>query len=433
MLLLRSERENAPGISNALWIPTAWMLSISSKPLAYWFGVYGEVGEGSPLDRAFLIGLLICGVLVLMKRRLNLAKATRANVWLAVFLSYMLLSVLWSEFPATSFKRWIRELDAIIMALLVLSERDPKEAMESILRRSIYVLIPFSLLLIRYFPEYGVEFGRWSGIRMWIGVTTQKNGLGRLCLTAVFFLFWSLVKRRQVGDSHVTKYQAYLDAIVLALSFYILTGGLFSSTYSATAIGSLVAGLSLFLLLLWLKKSRIAIGTHMLRAITLALICYGVVSLFMSGSTISRFTSVLGRDESLTGRTDVWSSLLPIAMQTPVIGRGVGGFWNENTRAIYQISEGHSGYLDLLLDFGIVGILIVSMFLVSSCTRVGEGLMRDFYWNSLWICYLVMVIIHNATESSLNTMTSQMTATLVFLAVASTGIVGSTNQRHLTT
>ena len=58
-------------------------------------------------------------------------------------------------------------------------------------------------------------------------------------------------------------------------------------------------------------------------------------------------------------------------------------------------------------------------------------MMRDFYWNSLWICYLFMAVIHNITESSLNTMTSQMTATIVFIAVSSSMIVKSTKEKLL--
>jgi O-antigen ligase len=254
---------------------------------------------------------------------------------------------------------------------------------------------------------------------MWIGVTTQKNGLGRLCLTAVFFLAWSLHKQRNKGNLDLVRYKDYPDAVVLAIALYLLTGGFFSTTYSATAIGSLALGLILFILLLWLRNSRIATAKLMLQALVLSLLCYGIATLFLGGSTLIQFTSMLGRDSSLTGRTDVWSALLPTALQKPILGRGIGGFWNETTRAMYQISEGHSGYLDLLLEFGLVGLLFFSLFLLSSGKRAAEGLAHDFYWNSFWICYLVIVIVHNTTETSLSSLTSQMNATLVFMAISS--------------
>jgi len=317
----------------------------------------------------------------------------------------------------------MRELDAVVMAFIVLSEKNPKEAMECVLRRTAYILIPFSLLLIKYFPLLGVEFGQWSGERMWIGVTTQKNGLGRLCFISGLFLIWSLIKRRQVRDYRISKYQTYADYLVLGVTLYILTGGFFSSSYSATAIAAFAVGLILFVLLLWFRKLKINIGASVIRAMLLVVIVYGISSVFVGGSNIRGFTSTLGREETLTGRTDVWAALLPVAMKRPILGRGAGGFWNENTRLTYNISEGHSGYLDLLLELGFVGIFIVSMFLVSCGNRASKELTKNFFWNSLWICYLIMEVIHNITETSLNSMTSQVTATLVFMAVSSTAIV----------
>jgi exopolysaccharide production protein ExoQ len=423
LLLLRSERRGNAGVSAAVWIPTIWMVSIASKPLAYWFGIGGVTSEGSPVDRAFLMGLLVLAVLVLAMRKIDWDKAIRANPWLTVLLCYMLVGILWSHFPAASFKRWIREATAIIMALLLFSELDAKEAVESVLRRSVYILVPFSLLLIKYFPEYGVEFGRWSGARMWIGVTTQKNGLGRLCLTAVFFLMWSLVKARQMPQSRVKKQRTRADGAVLAVSLYLLAGGLSSAAYSATAIAACTAGTALFWTLVWMRKSRVRIGAGLLGAVIVGLLGYGLASLFLNGSNIGGVTSILGRDKSLTGRTDVWASLLPAAMHRPLFGSGVGGFWNQSSRGFYQISEAHSGYLDVILEMGFVGLAIICGFLVSSGRKAVGSLSHDFYWGTLWICYLVMVVIHNATETSFNTLTSQMMATLLFVVVASTASV----------
>ena len=188
LFLLRIERRQAPSVSLTLWIPTIWMLCIASKPLGVWFGsTGGDAESGSLLDQLFLSALLCLGLFTLASKREVWSNAIKEHPWLVVLIGYMLVSILWSDIPFISFKRWIRELVAVIMAFVLLTERDPQEAMQSILRRTIFILIPFSLLLIKYFPEYGVQYGRWSGGQMWIGVTLQKNGLGRLCLMAASF------------------------------------------------------------------------------------------------------------------------------------------------------------------------------------------------------------------------------------------------------
>src|SRR5437016_716965 len=77
LALLRLERKQAPTISPAQWIPTIWLMACASKPLASWFNndqgaeSYGSVEAGSPLDRAFYTALLIAGVLVLSRRKVD--------------------------------------------------------------------------------------------------------------------------------------------------------------------------------------------------------------------------------------------------------------------------------------------------------------------------------------------------------------------------
>jgi exopolysaccharide production protein ExoQ len=210
--LLRLEARQSRDVSRALWIPTLWMLYISSKPLAVWLApaaLYGgvEVSDGSPTDRIFLMALLGASLLVLISRKFDLAGSLREHRWLTLLLGFMLVSTIWSDDPSVSFKRWIRQLQAVIMGLMVLSEGSPPEAMKSIFRRTTYIMIPFSLLLIKYYPLYGVQYDRWTGYLMWTGVTTQKNGLGRLCLVSGFFLIWALVTRWRRRERGVSKVQ----------------------------------------------------------------------------------------------------------------------------------------------------------------------------------------------------------------------------------
>jgi O-antigen ligase len=416
--LLRIERRQTPDVSLALWIPTIWMLSIASKPMGVWFGSVGDSADGSPLDRVFLSSLLCLGLMMLMVRRFNWSRAIKENVWMILLICYMLVSILWSDIPVISFKRWIRELIAVVMAFLVLTERDPREAMQSLFRRTIYILIPFSILLIKYFPAYGVRYGRWSGGQMWIGVALQKNGLGRLCLIAAFSLIWTLVRRWQESDGPVVKYQTFADVSVLILTLIIIMGP--GGAYSATALTSLVGGLTAFIGLLWIKKHRISLGQNTLTMILVLIICLGVVTPFVGGATVSGFTSTLGRDETLTGRAEIWAGLLPVVMRKPIVGNGFGSFWTPENREAHEIGEAHNGYLDELLELGFVGLVLVSMFFLSSCRKAQRELANDFDWASLWICLLLMALIHNITETSLNSFTSQLTAVLLFLSVAST-------------
>lgn len=418
LFLLWLEQRESPDVAPSSWIPTLWMLYAASKPLGVWFRTAAtDVESGSPLDQIFLILILCLGLLVLVWRNFRLQEAAEENKWLMLLLCYMLVSTVWSDMIFVSMKRWIRELIAVVMAAVVMTEQDPRRATLSILRRTAYILIPFSLLLIKYFPFYGVLYGRWSGALSWIGVTTQKNGLGRLCLIAAFFLIWSLVSRWRRRDVPFFTIPSLSDVTILLLSIFLLIGP--EGAYSASALVALGAGLVVFAALVWLEEQQTSLQALTLTPSLVFVIVLGTVTVFVGGETVQGFTSNLGRDTTLTGRTDVWASLVPEVFKQPLLGAGFGGFWTYRTRDIYQISEGHSGYLDVLLDLGFVGLLLVSLFLLTSCVRACRQLETNFDWAALWICFLFMAAVHNITESSFDTLTSQLTATLVFLAAAS--------------
>ena len=166
-------------------------------------------GIRKPIGPVFSGAVLCLGLFILANRKFNCLRAVKENPLLILLIGYMLISVLWSDIPLISLRRWVRALVVVVMAFLVSTEENPLKAMERLFRRTVYILIPFSLILIKYFPAYGREYNRWSGGLMWVGVTTQKNGLGQLCSISALFLIWTLIRRWRGGDIHVGKYRTY--------------------------------------------------------------------------------------------------------------------------------------------------------------------------------------------------------------------------------
>ncbi len=428
LFFLRIDRRKSPELSYILWIPTLWMLVVASRPLVSWTPHYHDIQieAGSALDRLFLFVLLGLGLFVLALSFVHRSRVAvdwsafaRKNIWLLLLLLYMFTSIFWSEIPFISFKRWSRELIAVVMALLLLTEVSSRQAFESLCRRTIYILIPFSILLIKYFPEYGRQYDPWSGGVMWVGVTLQKNGLGRLSLISVFFLVWSLMRRKQGRDVNSVKYENLVDVIALLMSLMLLKGPTLKA-YSATAVGALAAGLAVYWFLLSMKKRRTRIPKIPFATLMGTGIVFGVITVFVGGTTMRSLTSSLGRDITLTGRTEIWASLLPEAMKRPLLGHGFGGFWTTKTRIIFDITEAHNGYLDVLLGTGFVGLILFSMFVISTCRRAQKELNVDFDWAALTICFFLIAVLHNVAETSFNSLADHLTAMLLFLAVSST-------------
>lgn len=419
LFLLRLNRKQFPEVSGSLWIPTVWVLIASSKPLGVWFGVGGvDMEAGSPLDRVVLSVLFSLALIVLLRRQFNWVNAVHQNPWITILICYMFVSIFWSDIPFSSFKRWIRQLVALAMAFMLSSEEKPIRALQCLFTRVIYILIPFSLMLIKYYPHLGVEYGRWSGSLMWIGVASQKNGLGLVCLFAFFFLVWSFVRRWQGRNAPVLGYQTYVELCLLALTIWLFLGPNHTPTYSATSTVALTLGLTTFAVFLWMKDHRRVLGAGAFAFIIGLIIFYGTITPFLGKLSLIDISTALGRDETLTDRTSIWAVLAPYAMEKFILGHGFGGFWTDEMR-LQTSSHAHNGYLDTILDTGIVGLIFLSAFLLSSCRTAFRMMVDEFDFSILWICLLVMVAVHNITESTINSFGSQLVAFLLFLAVCS--------------
>lgn len=427
--LLYLDRKQAPKVSFALWIPTVWMLYAASRPLGTWFMSVTEEDASSPMDQLFLMALLLMSLLVLSRRKIQWSALFRANKWLMVLLGYMLVSVVWSELGFVSFKRWIREFEVLVMALIIISDPRPHDAMEALLRRTIYIHIPLSMALVKYLPAYGVQFNQWTGDIMWVGVSTQKNGLGVLCLLSAFFLVWTTFRAWRDGTLTSTKtgkQRLYAHGLVLVMTILLLRGppGTYSSVsgYSSTSIAALLMGVMVLLGLAWMQKRGNRMSVMTIQGLLILIIFYGTILPLSGGLSVSGFTSALGRDGTFTGRTDIWADLVPYVKDRPLLGCGFGGFWTPEMRMKHIISQAHNGYLEVLMEVGSAGLLLIVAFVLSSAGKAVRSLGRNFDWASFCICSLLMFTLHNSTEASINTFTNFFTAVIMFVAmtVAST-------------
>jgi len=400
------------------------MLVTASRSVDQWLGITGgSRGTGGVLDPVFQSGLLLLGLLVLSRRKLNWPEVQKDHIWLISLIIFMLVSTLWSDDIFIAFKRWIREFTACIMGLLILSESEQRQAMLALLRRTVYVLIPVSVLLIKYYQDMGAVYNRWTGDILWIGVALQKNGLGRLCLISAFFLLWTLLRRWQKRDMTIGRYQTSAELLLLAMTVWLLRGPS-AWAASSTAIASLAVGIVFYLGLLRMRKHQIKLSPNTWVVIVGCIIGVGIVTPFVGGSTVTGFTSILGRTDTLTGRTEIWASLLPSAMREPFLGYGVASFFTPIRIAEHDIGEAHNGYLEVMLCLGVVGLFLTTMFLLSSTRRAAMLLSDDHDMGSLALCFLVMTVVHNITESSIDSFTRQLMANVLFLTIISVTPLG---------
>lgn len=182
-------------VSLALWVPWTWMVIVGSRLPSQWLGADTGAAaaqglqDGDPLDRTVFLLLIVLAAAVLRSRSFRWGHFFAHNIALTALLSFCLLSVIWSDFPFVAFKRWFRDLGNYIVILVVLSDPHPLEALRTLLRRLCYLLIPLSIVLIKYFPQLGRSYDEFTGGVTYSGVQTSKYLLGTLCMiSGIFFL-----------------------------------------------------------------------------------------------------------------------------------------------------------------------------------------------------------------------------------------------------
>src|SRR5438874_1159403 len=183
--------------------------------------------------------MIAAGFCVLNKRQVRLSEIVRNNGWLIAFLIYCFISIAWSDYPFIAFKRWIKILGHPIMALIVLTEPDPEEGLRRLMKRCAYVVVPVSILWIKYYPPLGRVFDDW-GVASNTGIATGKNMLGADCLIVGFFFFWHLLQTWQTARNTQRRNELWLIA-----GFLIGVAWLLRLAHSATATISLFVALLL--------------------------------------------------------------------------------------------------------------------------------------------------------------------------------------------
>lgn len=402
-LLYMSSREPSR-VSRASWLVTLWVGILASKPIAGWINAAGNVNgvgldvsaaEGSPVDRNVLILMLVCAMVILAKRGFSWATFVRDNKWLVAFHVFTLVSCIWSDYTFVAFKRWIRDVGNVLMILVLLTEDDPVQAIRLVFVRCAYVLLPLSILVIKYFVDIGLYYDPWNYVSLNRGITTDKNALGRLAWVSGLFLVWSLDNPKFATWFKKVKSRWWE---LTALSFCILV---LTKSNSATSLVCFTAALFVGFVarMKKIRRSRKLMISGALTFILLTFLFLGIPDLRQA------FTKMLGRKPDLTERTDVWAGALALKTN-PLIGTGFASFWltpgAQEMGLRMQLSEAHNGYLETYLSTGIIGCVLLLGVLISA----GRNALRYIGLNSpignLFAASLLAGILYNYTESAYN-------------------------------
>src|SRR5262245_37120662 len=400
--LWRQDAKSRPRHSKALWIPLIYLLILGSRPLSWWswffFGV-GSAGisdlEGSPLDRAFYSVLICLSLIIVARRRVSWGEVFGGNTGLVLFYVFLAVTIFWAVYPLPTFKRWTKEIGAIPILLIILSDKDPIEAIKVVFSRCAYVLFTFSVLMIKYIPELSRDYNRHSGNAEVHGIALQKNGLGEDVMVFGLIVLWQLL---EVAGK---KPRDYLKAPLLQWVITLLMGvWLLHQCDSKTSMIAISFGVLLLL------TTKIRFFENKRSAVVLVcLVAAPVFFFFDSMFNVSQpILKMLGRDATLTNRTEIWAAVKERPVN-PVFGCGYLNYWDMvgpikiGKYIVEDLKTAHNGYLEISLDGGYMGIFFLVVMLINAGMNHARSFVRNYPAAVIGLAFFCMTLFTNMSES----------------------------------
>ena len=240
------DRDKTVRTSKALWLPVLYLWVLGSRAVSVWLGASptgNAAMEGSPIDGAFFQILLIAALIVLVQRGSRVLPFLTANLPILIYISYCLLSVIWSDYPGPAFRKWIKSVEDLVMILVIVTDAQPVAALRRLFSRLAFILLPLSLLFIKYYPNLGRYYGAWDGAQVNTGVTLDKNMLGAVTFVLSLGTLWRFLDLLWSDDPLPDRRRhLWAQGAVLAIGIWLL-----SLANSATSLVCFVVGAGLML------------------------------------------------------------------------------------------------------------------------------------------------------------------------------------------
>jgi exopolysaccharide production protein ExoQ len=399
-LFVRESRKQGR-VTSAIWIPFIWLFIGLSRFVSCWLSILGvpmgpvNVEDGSPVDALTFELLIFSGLYVLYQRWVSLGEVLRNNRWLTVFFCFCFVSILWSDSPFVALKRFIKDCGHPIMVLVLLTEPDLDEAVIWVLKRCAFIVVPVSILFIKYYPQWGRTFDSWTGAAANTGISTNKNMLGLdLFILGVFFFWYFLKVWRQEKSKERRN-----ELLFIGLFAYMI-GWLFQMAQSSTSLVSFWIAATLMLFLNFRRVNPRHITAYLLGVLTIAVVGEGVFGIYSS------ILHLLGKSPTLTDRTLLWNHLLQNP-SNPILGAGFESYWTgDHIKPVFWPgwsfipNEAHNGYLETYLNLGAVGLFFLLGLFVVTYRRARRDLIDGLDWGRFRFAFLIAVIFYNWTEAA---------------------------------
>lgn len=382
-------------------------------------------GATNPTRQIVLIGLFLGSLPVLFVYRWALFDLGRRVLPLLAIYAWIGMTALWSAHPPLTLRRVAAEVLVLaVLAAAVVAARSWRTLVYPIALAATLVIIA-NIAAVVLLP--GLAFGPLGAM----GIHTNKNLAGVVTLVSLII----------VGGTCLAVPNRRLKALLLPV---LAIGVVFLLlTKSKTSLGLLIlAAVAFPPLYLAIRRWSVApavVPVAMVSALALAIAV--AAALDVPATAVSE---LLFGDPTLTRRTELWAYLHANIAQRPLLGWGWGAFWDTGADinpinappqswvlGAREINTAHSGYIDMWLQAGLVGLLLV-LVVLGRFVQVAVGLLRTGGHGggetarlvATLLCLVLVLALYNVMESIIFRPSDTLSGLVVLAVLASEALAG---------
>lgn len=277
-----------------------------------------------------------------------------AAIWpVALLVAIAWLSNFWTVTPELTFQRCIALTVTTLMGVYLFACFELEEFLRFLVA-VIAVLIIGCLIWVVLIPDYGLHTDE-THAGLWRGIFFHKNTTGRVMIFSL-----AVISAAWIGSG----INRGLLAILGGLAVLIALG-----TTSQTALLGLLVLVGGVAVVRMVRGQ--ALKSALITLVVLTIAWHGALVVF---ATYEVVLEALGRDPSLTGRTDIWAYAFQAGLDRPLTGYGYDAFWNgdyspgANYSANWNTPHSHNAWLEIFIGLGLpaallmMGIMVVTTF-----------------------------------------------------------------------
>ena len=321
-----------------------------------------------------------------------------SNKFLWLLLGVVCFSYFWSINPDQTMRFAIYAIGTTAFGLYLATRYTLSEQLV-LLGWTYGLLLILSILFAIAIPKYGLMAGVHEGA--FRGVFTHKNQFGAFMAPGGVIFLLNAFKEEKYG---------WVYWILLILSCATMVW-----SKSTTALGTFLV-MMVLCIIYRIFRWRYEVMVSAILAVTIISFA-GLILLFGLGS--DSLLDLVGKDVTLSGRTDIWSYVWDQIQLRPWFGYGLAAFWNgyDGPSGYVQLAMriaviyAHNGFLDIWLSLGFVGLAVFTIGFVSttmqSLTLLRKTNSPEGFWPLLFLTY---ILLSNLTEGTISNMNSSFWA-----------------------